>query len=522
MYKMLPMNSLDFPADGSSVASRSLNRTSRLSWSAAIAFAALIGGSPAVQAADFNFTYAPGTSFQQMLNFEMAGEIWSNYLADDATINIFIETTDSLPDNVIGGALPGIKAQQSYWEFKNQYAADRTSSEDFTAYDHMEGGSAYKAWFDLHTNNINQGTEATSQTIELTRANAKALGLLGGDDTGLDGYILINDLEDESVDWNYDVQASGAPNGTLDYLSVALHEVGHVLGFVSGVDRPGWLDSYVSSYEEQLVYEDSLDDRIAHTTPLDMFRYNPESKHRRLNDLSLGGNKYFSLDDGETAIAYLATGEDNLFGGDGYQASHWQKQGSHLGIMDPVLEVGQRRQLTDLDRLAIDVIGWDLQSGETSLSTTYNESLSQLAQQMGVTTEWMIANPEAAALLLTPTWLDDDNDNLDDRGELLQDMVVSSQVYDWGWSGYWWGWSGYWWGWSGYWQEHGDLDNVSQEAFWQNFSWQTVNLANAETQATAASVPEPSSMSGLLSLGLMGLGSLLRSLSKNKAREIQR
>ena len=512
------MTSLDSLVKDLNIAIRTADRSAQLCCSSAIAFAALIGGSPAVRAADFNFTYAPGVSFEQMLNFEIAGEIWSDYLADDATINIFVEATDKLPDKVIGGALPGIKAQQSYWEFQNQVAADRASSADYIAYNHMEKGSTYKAWFDLYTNNINQGDEAATQTIELTRANAKALGLLNRDSAGLDGYILINDLEDESVEWNYDVQASSTPNRSLDYLSVALHEIGHVLGFISGVDRPGWLDSRVSSSQERQAYTQSLDTRITHATPLDMFRYNPESQSRRVNDLSLGGDKFFSIDRGETAIAYLATGAAGGLGGDGYQASHWRKQADHLGIMDPVLEVGQRRQISDLDRLAMDVIGWDLQPGGASLATLYSQSLNQLAQKMGVTLEWMMANPAAAALLLTPTWLDDDNDNLDDRGELLQDMVVSSQVYEWGWSGYWWGWSGYWWGWSGYWQEHGDLDDLSKAGFWQNFSWQTANLPTTGIQTTSASVPEPTSTIGLLGLGLLGLGSLLRQHRQNITR----
>lgn len=59
------------------------------------------------QALQFNFTYAPGTTLDQMLGYEMAGRYWSNYLADDVTVNIFIESTNILPTNVIGGAIPG-------------------------------------------------------------------------------------------------------------------------------------------------------------------------------------------------------------------------------------------------------------------------------------------------------------------------------------------------------------------------------------------------------------------------------
>ena len=98
-------------------------RPRKLYWSAAISFLALIGRAPAVQAANFNFTYAPGTSLEQMLGFEMAGMYWSNYLDDDVTINLFIETTDQLPENVIGGALPGLEAEYKFENFykKNAY-----------------------------------------------------------------------------------------------------------------------------------------------------------------------------------------------------------------------------------------------------------------------------------------------------------------------------------------------------------------------------------------------------------------
>ena len=170
--------------------------------------------------------------------------------------------------------------------------------------------------------------------------------------------------------------------------------------------------------------------------------------------------------------------------------------------MNPLLDVGQRRVISDLDKQAMDVLGWDLQSGGTNLTTLHLLAQTQLAQRMGVTVEEMAANPNASALLLAPTWIDQDNNALDDRGERLSQMIVDSSVYEWGWSGYWWGWSGYW-------QEHGDL---SQAGFWQNMSWQTVDMSITEaqmngTQPADASVPEPSSILGLLGVGWLGLGS---------------
>ena len=61
----------------------------------------------------------------------------------------------------------------------------------------------------------------------------------------------------------------------------------------------------------------------------------------------------------------------------------------------------------------------------------------------------MEINLTGATLFLTPAWFDAGNSNLDDQGELFNEMGVSSGVYEWGWNSYWWGWDSYWWDRSG-------------------------------------------------------------------------
>src|SRR5579883_923668 len=225
---------------------------------------------------NFNFSYAPGTSVQQMTGFEMAGRIWSSYLTDNTTLNLYVGVSSSLPGNVIGGALPGVRASQSYASIRAALRSDITSLDDQTAVNNLWIGNNFQARFDMYNLfGFNIGDSAASQTINLTRANAKALGInLSDDATALDGYILFGSLAGSSVTWNYDYTRSGSPAAnSLDFLSTAIHEIGHVLGFVSGIDKPGWLNSQVVTLSDQLSYTANLDQRITYATTLDLFRY---------------------------------------------------------------------------------------------------------------------------------------------------------------------------------------------------------------------------------------------------------
>ncbi|OLT59655.1 NF038122 family metalloprotease [Moorena bouillonii] len=226
----------------------------QLMMSLSLASAAVIGGNAPAQAIDFDFSYQPGTSLKQMLGFEMAGQIWSYYLTDDITVKIHVEMTDALPSNILGGALPGLQQNKNYGTYRQKLYSDRTSVDDYTAYNNLQahqysdGNTRYHSVFE-------SGQGWYNKNISLTNANAKAINYHSNNFV-LDGYIVMN----SDFIWSYNYERS-APTLldtiirflSVDFLSVAVHEIGHILGFVSGVDSTILAD-YDASYQMSVAY----------------------------------------------------------------------------------------------------------------------------------------------------------------------------------------------------------------------------------------------------------------------------
>ncbi len=318
---------------------------------------------------DFNFSFADGATDEQILGFELAGEIWSQYLGDtfngeDLDINIHVEIADDLlPETIIGGAFPTIKTDITYGEIYNALVNDLTSTTDLIVVDSL---------LDASSVDILVGGEVIDHNYQMqaTSANLKALGLIDGNNQELDGYIVMNSLANAPVSWNYDFL--NAPQaGTLDFLSTALHEIGHTIGFISGIDTSETEDN--SFIRRVLDYFGSNTASVTETTVMDLFRYSVESAAQEITDLTLGTAAYFSLDGTATELA-LSTGED-------YQGSHWidGTEEDGLGIMNPTLGLGERWSISNNDLLVMEAIGWDINyTTELDLQALSNDAQSQL------------------------------------------------------------------------------------------------------------------------------------------------
>lgn len=299
-----------------------------------------------------------GTAAGQDL--KIAADYWQSVLTSNVTVNLQVDYS-ALGTGVIAST-NSRTATASVSSVYAALAASGNSALDATAVANLRpldgnGGLSFIA-----NATVSGAISSTSKTydadgsanntmLSVNTSVIKALGL-GGYDTGYDGSI------DFSSNFNFDYDPTdGIQSTKVDFLGVAIHEIGHALGFTSGVDN--------YDYYAQPQFSVDLNGSAEFST-LDLFRYSSDPNNlvpgtAPVLDLSSGTASYFSINGGTMFNgAKFSTG---AYTGDGHQASHWKDSsgcGAQIGIMDPTFCKGQMGALTDDDLAAMDALGWNV------------------------------------------------------------------------------------------------------------------------------------------------------------------
>lgn len=278
--------------------------------------------------------------------FERAAANWESVIGDEITVYINADLDNTLASNVIGSA-SSATATGPYSSIRNALVTDAANETDDRIVLYLPNASGLR--FPSDQIDLPNGFSAAS-SVALNRANAKAIGLISPTSTTSDGSITFN----SNFSFDFD-NSNGVSGGQIDFETVATHEIGHILGFVSEVDV---LDQNLRT--------------SAFLRPVDFFRFenntanDPETEEQFQNAdryLQPGGDAIF---DGVTRLFEvesefrLSTG---TVSGDGRQASHFKDDaitGTNLGVMDPTISRQTITPIRNADLRVYDLIGYEI------------------------------------------------------------------------------------------------------------------------------------------------------------------
>lgn len=318
---------------------------------------------------------------QAELGFKIAARYWESVLTNNATIELNVGY-GGLDPGVLGSTGSELVTDVPISAYYRLLNATKTSALDNSAVANLSplnGNGGVSALVPAYLNpatssgiDVAGGTRlapdgAINSTLALNTAVVKAVGIDLGPGV-IDGTIQFSN--EFAFDFN---PTDGITAGTYDFIGVAVHEIGHALGFVSGADDFDVSDSYPGTVDE-----------FWWAYGLDMFRYTAPG------ELNWAPNQpaYFSIDGGVTPLwsGYFSTGSDT---GDGNQASHWKEPdqsapcNNFLGVMNPYICGGKMDSVTALDLAAFDAIGWNL-SLDVMANAAYEVSTAQIYAQFAI------------------------------------------------------------------------------------------------------------------------------------------
>ena len=304
----------------------------------------------------------PGTQAER--GFRAAAAYWESVLTNKATLNINVSFQPLGPD-ILGGARSSLFAPVPIDFYQSLLAGSATTALDAVAVANMPALSADGSVTVIVPDYLDPAAQSgvatsgsriapdgagISSTMAVSSANLKAIFSDFDDVFGPD--VVDADIAFSSTfSFDFDPR-DGIDQDSFDFIGVAIHEIGHALGFLSAAED---FDFFAANPDE-LTFD--VDDEWWGYAA-DMFRYSGEGDL----DWTFGTDSYFSIDGGATALfgAEFSTGTNF---GNGWQASHWRPPvgdgcSGFIGIMNPYICNGQADDVTASDLALLDAIGWN-------------------------------------------------------------------------------------------------------------------------------------------------------------------
>jgi hypothetical protein len=303
-----------------------------------------------------------------------AADRWESILLDNIVINIWVDFA-SLGSNVLGSAGPNGVTYNYADQFLPVIANHLVTSPDPFLANLPVGNEPFPV--------ILPAGFTFTGNISVSFANAKALGFTDsfltncnptpgamGSGNFCDGVMQF------SRDFPLDLDRSDGLTG-YDLEGIAMHEIGHILGFFSEVDT---IDCMLDPQNRCGLTTNGLPGGPVRPpgpgptdiSVLDLYRFADCQKQPNCVQQEPVTAAAFS-----TAQRLLSTADPavfvagdsrfefsrGLYTGDGYQASHWGKPfGPPVGLMDPDAAPGEALAFTGADYRAMQALGYNVAS----------------------------------------------------------------------------------------------------------------------------------------------------------------
>ena len=248
---------------------------------------------------------------------------------DNITVTITINFA-VLDPNILGSTGSATVFPVSYTTLRNGLV-NGMDTDDFIQTS-LPTGSSIPVRYDGNTTVV---TNETQLIVNVATFNA-TIGFAGGNAASM----TINSI----FPWDFD-PSNGVPSNMQDFQSVLTHEVGHALGFTSGI---GFGTGFMTILD---IYRFQRTDGAGNFNPDTLAQFGTTA---RLVD--------FNTPD-DDANSDTITSEYRMADGTPFQASHFRQQVPSIGNMDPAQANGESffpDFYQPSDREMFDAIGWDI------------------------------------------------------------------------------------------------------------------------------------------------------------------